>query len=84
MTKSLANRLYMKQKLYAFNMGKDKMILDQIDEFNNILDDLENIDVKLENEDKALILLNALPNTYKHFKDVMLYGRAQMITLEEV
>ena len=74
----------MKQKLYAFNMGEDKMILDQIDEFNNILDDLENIDVKLENEDKALILLNALPKTYKHFKDAMLYGRAQMITLEEV
>ncbi|KAE8715970.1 hypothetical protein F3Y22_tig00110156pilonHSYRG00076 [Hibiscus syriacus] len=48
------------------------------------LDDLENIDVKMEDEDKALLLLNSIPKSYEHFKDAMLYGRVQTISLDEV
>ena len=48
---------------------------DQIDDFNKIIDDLENIDIKMDNEDQALILLNVMPKIYEHFKDAMLYGR---------
>ncbi|PON41343.1 Zinc finger, CCHC-type [Parasponia andersonii] len=84
MTKSLANRLHMKQRLHSFKMNEEKSISDQIDKFNKIIDDLENIEIKLEDEDKALILLNALPKAYEHFKDAMLYGREQTITLDEV
>ncbi|KAE8658886.1 Detected protein of unknown function [Hibiscus syriacus] len=75
MTKSLANRLFLKQRLYSFKMHEEKSISEQIDEFNKIIDDLENIDVKMEDEDKALLLLNSIPNSYDHFKDAMLYGR---------
>ena len=53
-------------------------------DFNKILDDLENIEVKLEEEDKALLLLNSLPKSFEHFKDAILYGKDQDITLEEV
>lgn len=84
MTKSLANRLYMKQKLYSYKIVDDKSIGEQLDEFNKALDDLENIDVKMDDEDKAIILLNALPSSFDHLKDVMLYGRETTITLEEV
>lgn len=84
MTKSLAYRLYMKQHLYSFKIREDKNLDDQIDEFINILEDLENLEVKLEEGDKALILLNALPKTFEIFKDVTLYGRDSTITLEEV
>lgn len=52
--------------------------------FNKILDDLENIEVKHDDEDKALLLLNALPKSFEHFKDALLYRRDQTITLEEV
>ncbi|MQL41734.1 hypothetical protein EI012_27930, partial [Escherichia coli] len=46
---------------------------------------LENLEVKLEDEDKALILLSALPSSYEHFKDAILFGREQQsISLEEV
>lgn len=84
MTKSLANTLYMKQRLYSFKMSEEKSTSEQIDDFNKIIDDLENIHITLEDEDKALLLLNAIPKKYEHFKDVMLYGRDQTITLEEV
>jgi len=39
--------------------------------------------VKLEDEDKAL-LVNTLPKTYEHFKDVLSFEKEQTITLEEV
>ena len=48
------------------------------------MDDLENIDDKLEDEDKAIILLSALPKSFDHLRDAMLYGREKTITLEEV
>ena len=75
MTKSLANRLYLRQRLYSFKMAEGKSIEDQMDEFNKIIDDLENVDVKMEEEDQAIILLSALPKSYGHFVDAMLYGR---------
>ena len=60
------------------------MIKEQLAEFNKNIDDLENIRVKLEDEDKVVILLNALPKTSEHFRDALLYGKDQLITLEEV
>lgn len=74
MTKSLANGLHMKQKLYSFKIADEKNISEKIDDFIKIMDDLENIEVKLEEEDKALILLNSLPRSYKNFRDALLYG----------
>ncbi|KAL8471904.1 hypothetical protein ACS0TY_029223 [Phlomoides rotata] len=84
MVKTLANRLYMKQKLYAFRMVDGKPILEQLDEFSKILDDLENIDIKMEEEDKALIILSALPKSFENFKDTFLFGRQSLLTLEDV
>lgn len=84
MTKSLANHLYIKQRLYSFKFVEEKGIEEQLDMFNKTIDDLENIDVKMEDEDKAIILLNALPKSYEQLKDAMLYGREASITMEEV
>ena len=45
--------------------------------------DLENIDVTIEDEDQALLLLCALPKTFAHFKETLLYER-DSLTLVEV
>ncbi|KOM55736.1 hypothetical protein LR48_Vigan10g162800 [Vigna angularis] len=84
MTRSLAHRLCLKQQLYSFKMTDSRTIEEQLAEFSKIVDDLENIDVRLEDEDKAVILLNALPRTFEHFRDALLYGKDQVITLKEV
>ncbi|KAL1564721.1 Integrase catalytic domain-containing protein [Salvia divinorum] len=84
MTKSLANRLYMKQRLYSYRFAENRTISEQLDQFNKFVDDLEDIDVSLDDEDKAIILLNALPQSYDQLKDAMLYGRETSITLLEV
>jgi len=60
------------------------MKVEQPTNFNKILDDLENIEVKLEGQDKTLLLLNALPKMYEHFKDALLFKKEHTITLKEV
>jgi len=67
-----------------YRMAESKPIMEQLTEFNKIIDDLANIDVNLEDEDKALHLLCALPRSFENFKDTMLYGKEGTITLEEV
>ncbi|GJV54506.1 retrovirus-related pol polyprotein from transposon TNT 1-94 [Tanacetum coccineum] len=83
MTKSLANKLYLKNKLYTFYMSAERKIFEHIDEFNKIVLDLANIEVKFEEEDIALLLLTSLPASYEHFVDTLLYGREEL-TLEDV
>ena len=56
MTKSLSNKLSMKKQLYSFQMKEDTPILQHLNAFNRILCDLLTLEVKLEEEDKALLL----------------------------
>jgi len=65
-------------------MGESKAIMEQFTEFNKILDDLENIEVHLEDEDKTILLLCALPRSFEYFKDTMLYDKEGTVTLDEV
>ncbi|KAH9717011.1 hypothetical protein KPL71_021670 [Citrus sinensis] len=81
--KSLAKRLYMKKKLYTFSMKDGTALKDHLDELNKLILDLENVNIILEYEDRALILLSSLPNSYEHFVDTLLYGR-QSLTLKDV
>ncbi|GKC71610.1 retrovirus-related pol polyprotein from transposon TNT 1-94, partial [Tanacetum coccineum] len=83
MTKSLANKLYLKKKLYTFYMSGGRKIFEHIDEFNKIVLDLTNIEVKFKYENLALLLLTYLPASYEHFVDTFLYGR-EALTLEDV
>jgi len=47
MTKSLAHMEFFKQQLYSFKMVDSKAIMEQLTEFNKILDELDNIEVHL-------------------------------------
>jgi len=72
MTKSLANKIHLKERLYTFRMAKGTPIQKHLNEFNSILVDLESLDVKIEDEDKAILLVVSLLPSYKHFKEIML------------
>ncbi|GJV58782.1 zinc finger, CCHC-type containing protein [Tanacetum coccineum] len=56
---------------------------DHIDEFNKLILDLANIDIKIEDEDQALMLLTSLSSSYENFVETLLYGR-ESLTLEDV
>ena len=59
-------------------------IIEQLEEFNKIIDDLGSVDVKISDEDKAILTLNALPSSYDQLSDAIIYGRDKPITYTEV
>ena len=65
MTKSLPTRIYLKQKFYSFKMDEDKSMDDNVDKFTKLVNDLESLDVKIDDEDHAIFLLNSLPKLYE-------------------
>ena len=50
MTKSLNNKLYLKQRLFTLRMKGGTPIKDHLDELNKILMDLKNIDVRIDED----------------------------------
>src|SRR2546430_16908066 len=81
--KSLTNWLYLKKRLYNLWMDEGTHVKQYLDVFNSIIMDLENIDIKVESEDQALIALSSLPASYETFVDTLLYGK-DTISLEDV
>ena len=53
-------------------MAKGTSIQNHLDEFNSIITDLESLDVKTKDEDKAILLVVSLLPSYKHFKEIIL------------
>ena len=66
MTKSVENRLYLKKKLFHFQYRVGISMSKHLNDYNKILVDLQNLVVDISSEDKALLLLNSLPNNYDH------------------
>jgi len=60
MTKSLSNKLYLKKQLYELRMKEVTMMLENLNFFNTVVNELLDVDVKIDEEDKALILLSSL------------------------
>jgi predicted nucleic acid-binding protein len=56
-------------------MKEGMHLCDHLDEFNKFLMDLKNIDIQVDNNDQALILLCSLPDLFDNFVNSMLYGR---------
>ena len=83
MKKSLANKLYLKKKLYTLRMEESRELRKDLDDFNKIILDLNNLGVKIDEEDQAIILLSSLPKIYEHFVDTILYGK-DTLTMSEV
>lgn len=83
MTKSLPNKLHMKQRLFNLKMIDGGSVTDHISTFKELVSNLENMDVTYDDEDLALFLLSSLPETYSHFRDTIIYNRDTLV-LDEV
>jgi len=72
MTKSLTNRIYLKQRLFTLHMREGTPIKEHLEELNKILMDLINIDVIIDEEDQVFILLFSLHPFLESFVNSML------------
>jgi hypothetical protein len=84
MTKSLANKPRLKERLYIIRMVEDTSIQSYINEFNSIGINVESLDVKIDDEDKTILLVVSLPPSFKNFKEIMLYENHTSLTFENV
>nr|GEY94933.1 zinc finger, CCHC-type [Tanacetum cinerariifolium] len=64
-------------------MSQGTKLGDHIDEFSKLILDLANIDIEIEDEDQALMLLTSLPSAYENFVETLLYERESLI-IEDV
>ena len=85
MSKSLTNKLYLKQRLYGLKMVEGSDLSQHINAFNQIISDLKRVDVKFEDEDKALMLLNSLLTSpmYENLVTTLTWGK-ETLELEDV
>ena len=83
LAKSLTNKLHLKRQLYKLKMDDGDNLMDHMNVFNGCLDQLRKVDVNIEEEDKALLLLTSLPDSYENLVTTMLYGK-DTVNLEQV
>nr|GEV62543.1 zinc finger, CCHC-type [Tanacetum cinerariifolium] len=70
-----------KLSTYYMSLGSD--LGDHINESNKLILDLANIDIEIEDEDQALMLLTPLSSSYENFVETSLCGRESLI-MEDV
>ena len=61
LTKSIESQLQLKSKLYCFQMQSGCSIDEHMNSYTRLLTDLVNVDVEIDEEGNAVILLNSLP-----------------------
>ncbi|MFQ6641326.1 hypothetical protein Gotur_014430 [Gossypium turneri] len=77
-TKSLANYLVLKQRLFTFRMNEGELLRDHISQFITLLNDLNNVEVQIDDEDQAMLLLCYLPPSYKYFRETLIFYRGKL------
>jgi len=79
MTKNLSDKLYLKKQLYGLCMNERTTVLEHLKFFNKVISELLPVDVKIDEEEKALILLSSLALSYDHIVTTIFYGKETLI-----
>ena len=80
MIKSLSNKLYLKKQLYGYAWEDNGVEASEL--LNKIISELLVVDVKIDEGDKALILLNSLSESYDHIVTTIIYEKETLILKE--
>ena len=64
-------------------MHEGKPIKSHIAEFFSIINDFDEIKVKIEDDDQALLFMCSLPSSYESFRKVIIYGGKSTIKVNE-
>jgi len=68
--------LHLKRRLYRFQLKRGLDIEEHMNNYTKLLADIVNVNVTIEEEDKAVILLNSLPDEeYETFILTLINGK---------
>ncbi|MBA0671271.1 hypothetical protein Goklo_024713 [Gossypium klotzschianum] len=62
-----------------FRMNEGELLRDHISQFITLLNDLKNIEVHIDDEDQAMLLLCSLPPSHKSFREILICGRDKLL-----
>ncbi|MBA0671704.1 hypothetical protein Goklo_029473 [Gossypium klotzschianum] len=62
----------------TFRMNECGLLRDHISQFITLLNYLKNVEVHIDDEDQAMLLLCYLPPAYKSFKETLIYGKDKL------
>ena len=83
MEKNMMNKLWLKKQLYSLRMPKGGDLVSHIQRFNQVCSEVMSLDVKIEEEDRALLLLCSLPGSYDGLITTLVYGK-ETLNYEDV
>jgi hypothetical protein len=84
MTKNLSNRILLKRKLYSLQMKEGMKIVDHLNVFNTLICQLTSMEVKFEDEDKAVTLLCLFHESWDHLVTTMWFSTTYTIDYDTV
>jgi len=82
--KSIESRLLLTRRLYRFQLKKRLSIVEHMNNYTKLLIDLVNVDLNIEQEGKALILLNFLSDEEYETFILTLINRKQSLKYNDV
>ncbi|RDY06555.1 hypothetical protein CR513_09432, partial [Mucuna pruriens] len=71
-SKHVNNKLFLLNSIMSLKFKEDTSLLNHLNEFQRILDQMLGIDIKFEDEILGLLLLNSLPESWETFKGSVL------------
>ena len=84
-TKTLPNRIYLKQQFASFKMDESKSVEENMDGFLKLIGDLASLNITISDEDQAIQLLTGLPSQYEALVHTLKYGTGKdTLTVREV
>ncbi|KAL2487396.1 Uncharacterized protein Adt_32152 [Abeliophyllum distichum] len=72
---STPNKIYLLENFFSFKIDPSRDLDDNLDVFYKLVQDITNCGETVPEINKVIILLNAIPDSYKEVKNVIKYGR---------
>ena len=79
-SKSLVNKLFLRNKLYHLRMEDGNSVTNHLNAFNTFVSQLISVDIKMEEEDKFITLFCSLPDSWDNL--VVALGSTTHTTLK--
>ena len=83
MGKNMTNKLWLKKQLYSLRMSEGGDLVAHIQRFNQVCSEVMSLDVKIDEEYRALLLLCSLSSSYDGLITTLVYGK-ETLNYEEV
>lgn len=75
LTKTLSNKCFLWKQFFSYKFDPSVDLEENMDRFNKIVQDLINYGEQILNDQKVVVLFNALSDNYKDIRSALEYGR---------